>query len=152
MRSVRITITACLTFGALQAAAQELTPPAHFHGTGRACQGELVIQRQTILWRTPFSVCKAASYKLLDQTKNAALTRYTYRLDETTSACRYRLISLTHDSSKPASIGWEVTGYGSAESYQRDKAADFHSDDIPDMLSCYLTGTTIHSTTHQAMH
>ncbi|RZT04289.1 hypothetical protein SAMN05216319_3930 [Duganella sp. CF402] len=142
MRCVRIIAATSLAFSALQTFAQELTPPAHFHGTGRACQGELVIQRQTILWRTPFSVCKAASYRLLDQTKNAALARYTYRLDETTSACRYRLISLTHDSSKPASIGWEVTGYGNAESYERDKAAGFHSDDNPDMMSCYLIQTS----------
>lgn len=142
MRCVRAIATAGLAFGALQAVAQELTPPVHFQGTGRACQGELIIQRQTILWRTPFSVCKAASYRLLDQTKNAALARYTYRLDETTSACRYRLISLTHDGNKPVGIGWEVTGYGSSESYERDKAADFHSDGTPDMLSCYLTQTS----------
>lgn len=140
MRRARIIAISVLAFGHMVAVAQELTTPAHFQGTGRACQGELVIQRQTILWRTPFSVCKAASYKLLDHADNTASARFTYQLNQTTPACRYRVISLTHDDTKPAAIGWEVTGYGSTESYEQDKAAGFQAG-TPDMLSCYLIGT-----------
>ncbi|MTV38051.1 hypothetical protein [Duganella radicis] len=141
MRCVRIIAAANLAFATLEALAQGLPLPSRFQATGRACQGELVIQRQAILWSTPFSVCKAASYKLLDHENNTGLARYTYRLDQTTSACRYHVISLTHDGSKPEDIGWEVTGYYDPKSYEQDKAAGFPNGGTPDMMSCYLTRT-----------
>jgi len=141
MRCLRIIAAATLASTTLGAVAQGLPLPARFQGTGRACDGELVIQRQTILWSTPFSVCKAASYKLQDHDGNTGRARYTYRLDQTTSACRYRVISLTHDGNKPEDIGWEVTGYGDPKSYEQDKAAGFSNAGTPDMMSCYLTRT-----------
>lgn len=129
---------------ALTANCQELSLPAQFHGTGRACYGDLTIQRKTIAWNTPFSQCRTASYSLMEHASNAAQIRYTYLLRHTDSMCRYRVLSVTHARGKNAQIGWEVTGYGAEDSYLADKASGY-SNNPPDMMSCYLVRTSTRS-------
>lgn len=122
---------------ALTATCQEMSLPAQFHGTGRACYGDLTIERKTITWHTPFSQCGPTSYSLMGETGIAEHTRYTYLLHTSDSLCRYRVLSVTHVRGKSGKIGWEVTGYGTEVSYRADKASGY-SNNTPDIISCYL--------------
>jgi hypothetical protein len=60
-----------------------------------------------------------------------------WRFTRAIPACRYRLISLTHNGGSDQDIGWNVTGYGSEQSYVTDRSAGYTAN-MPDALSCYL--------------
>ncbi|MFH5255917.1 hypothetical protein ACGTRS_32260, partial [Burkholderia semiarida] len=52
-------------------------------------------------------------------------------------ACRYKILSLTHDHSPDPDIGWEVIGYGSKQVYQESKR-EHTATRLPGMMSCAL--------------
>lgn len=137
MRSLKCILVCMAAVAALNVQAQEVSPPALFHGTGRACYGSLSIGPQTITWKTPFSECQAASYSHAEHSDSAGHTRDTYLLKKTNKACRFRVLSLTHADDKSADIGWEVSAYGNEASYNVDKASGYTAS-TPDMMSCYL--------------
>ncbi|MGV7208264.1 hypothetical protein ACLB1G_10470 [Oxalobacteraceae bacterium A2-2] len=127
--------TLALASGWTQAAGPELTE--RFHGTGRACSGELIIRQAAISWVTPFSTCASVPDELLEQGNDGGNERRTYRLLQAPPACRYRILFLTHDKSMSPNAGWEITAYGQEQSYRRDKESGYQAD-APDMMSCYL--------------
>ena len=107
-----------------------------FVGTGRACYGMLAVHTQTISWLTTFSQ-RQAPYTLVEHTDSDGHLRITWRFTRSIPACRYHLISLTHDGGPDQDIGWNVTGYGSEQSYLADKRAGYTAA-TPDTMSCYL--------------
>jgi hypothetical protein len=121
--------------GWTQAAGLDLT--VRFHGTGRACSGDLIIRPAAISWVTPFSTCASVAYELLEQDSNGDRERLTYRLLRAPQACRYSILSLTHNKALGPDAGWEISAYGQEQSYRRDKESGYQSD-APDMMSCYL--------------
>jgi hypothetical protein len=136
---MRMIFQACIgailiTAGTAQAAPQLST--SSFQGTGRACYGTLNIHPKTISWITPFSQCKSMSYTLVNQERQNGQSRMTYRLTSHAESCRYAVISLTH-AGPAANTGWEVTGYGSEQSYLADKSAGYQAK-TEDAMSCYL--------------
>jgi hypothetical protein len=118
-----------------QAATQ--TPPGRFQGSGRACDGTLEVRTKSISWLTTFSQCKAMPYALIERHEQGGETRITYRLKSRASSCRYAILSLTHKG-LAEDTGWDVTGYGSEQSYQADKTSGYQAK-AEDMMSCYLT-------------
>lgn len=121
-------------------AAQAETRPftGRFLGSGRACYGTLDIREKTISWLTTFSQCKSMSYQLIERYARKAGSRMTFRLRPGAGAggCRYSILSLTHSGSA-ADSGWEVTGYGSEQSYTNDKAGGYEIQSA-DQMPCYL--------------
>jgi len=75
-------------------------------------------------------------YTLLGKEKQNGQTRVTYRLTSHAESCRYAVLSLTH-AGMGENTGWEVTGYGSQQSYLADKSRGFKVE-TDDMMSCYL--------------
>lgn len=140
MRCLKYAYACMIAVAALYVQAQEVSQPALFHGTGRACYGSLSIGPRTIAWNTPFNQCQAASYSHTEHSNNAGHTRDTYLLKKTNKACRFRVLSLTHADDKSAEIGWEVSAYGNEASYNADKASGYTAN-TPDMMSCYLIRT-----------
>lgn len=120
-------------------AARAAEPPftGRFLGTGRACYGTLAVRSKTISWLTSFSQCRDLPYELVARDDGGGRLRLTYRFTRGAPACRYQLISLTHDGSRDQDTGWEVTGYGAAQSYLADKASAYTTH-APDTMSCYL--------------
>jgi hypothetical protein len=118
----------------VQAETHQLT--ARFMGSGRACYGPLTVGTKTISWLTPFSQCKSVSYALIEGDARGDISRVTYRLKPDAGSCRYPVLSLTHKGRAKHS-GWDVTGYGSEQSYQDDKASGYQAKS-EDMMSCYL--------------
>lgn len=133
---IRRLLTLC-TAVVLTAQAVEAPFTGRFVGTGRACYGMLAVRTQTISWLTSFSQCQALPYELAEQTDGDGHLRITWRFTRSTPACRYQIISLTHDGGPDQDIGWNVTGYGSQQSYLRDKSAGYKGA-TPDTMSCYL--------------
>ena len=130
------TLAIAAFFGAhANASTSSLT--GHFVGSGRACYGALEIGKQTISWHTAFSHCKARPFHLVDEGQNGGKRRLTFEFSETASACRFQVISLTHDEGNTPDRGWEATGYGTLASYQEDKRSAF-TRNAPDMMSCAL--------------
>ena len=118
--------------------------PAHagklagtFAGTGRACFGKLVVHAKTISWSTTFSRCESLPYELIEQTADADVDRYSFKLTRHSPQCRYRYISVMHRRASGADIGWDVIGYGSEQSYFADKANGYKAN-APDTMACYL--------------
>ena len=132
---IRLALALCMAVG-VTARASEAPFTGRFLGTGRACYGMLAVRTQTISWRTTFSQCQAP-YKLVERTDSDGHLRITWRFTRSISACRYQLISLTHDGGPDQDIGWNVTGYGSEQSYLADKRAGCPAAS-PDTMSCYL--------------
>jgi hypothetical protein len=128
-----------LAIGALFTHAHASTPSltGHFTGSGRACYGTLHIAKETIAWNTAFSRCKAQRFHLIDDTQRDGKRRLTFELTKPASACRFQIISLTHDESSGEDTGWEATGYADLASYQDDKRSTY-TRNAPDMLSCAL--------------
>lgn len=137
MRSLKCALACMTAFAALNVQAQRVSPPALFHGTGRACYGSLVIRPHTITWNTPFSQCQAASYSITEHSDSSGHSRDTYLLKKTNKACRFRVLSLTHADDRSPDIGWEVSAYGNEGTYITDKASGYTAS-TPDMMSCYL--------------
>jgi hypothetical protein len=108
-----------------------------FLGTGRACYGTLAVRTKTISWLTTFSQCQSVPYKLLERSESSGQLRLTYRFEHAPASCRYRLVSVTHESAAGKDVGWEVTGYGSEGSYNADKSSGYTAKDGTTM-SCYL--------------
>jgi hypothetical protein len=132
---IRCALTLCMAVG-LTAQAGETPFTGRFLGTGRACYGMFAVRTQTISWLTSFSRCQAR-YKLVERTDNDGRLRITWRFTRNLPACRYELISLTHDGGPDQDIGWNVTGYGSEQSYITDKHNGYTAS-TPDTMSCYL--------------
>jgi hypothetical protein len=107
-----------------------------FMGSGRACYGPLTVGTKTISWLTPFSQCKSVPYALIERDVHGDVSRVTYRLKTNAGSCRYTVLSLTHKGGA-AHTGWDVTGYGSEQSYQDDKASGYQAKS-EDIMSCYL--------------
>jgi len=133
---IRRVLALCMAT-ALTAQAGEAPFTGHFLGTGRACYGMLAVRTKTISWLTSFSQCQKLPYELVERTDRNGHLRITWRFTRSSPACRYRLISLEHNGGPDHDTGWNVTGYGSEQSYVSDKAADYTAD-TPDALSCYL--------------
>lgn len=133
------TLIAALGVGVLFAHARASTPPltGHFVGSGRACYGRLEITRATISWNTAFSQCKARPFRLAEDERIAGKWRLTFAFSETAPACRFQVISLTHEENSGESSGWEATGYADLASYQADKRSAY-TRNAPDMMSCAL--------------
>ncbi len=132
---IRHALTLCMAM-ALMAQAGEAPFTGRFLGTGRSCYGMFAVRTQTISWMTSFSQCQAP-YELVERTDSDGHLRITWRFTQSIPACRYQLISLTHDGGHDQDIGWNVTGYGSEQSYLLDKGAGYTAA-TPDMMSCYL--------------
>ena len=133
---IRRALILCLAVG-LTAQAGEAPFTGRFLGTGRACYGMLAVRTKTISWLTSFSQCQTLPYELVERTDSGGRLRITWRFTRSIPACRYQLISLTHDGGPDHDIGWNVTGYGSEQSYLTDRSAGYPAD-APDALSCYL--------------
>jgi hypothetical protein len=127
--------TCILPVAVASAEIQPLT--GRFLGSGRACYGTLAVRSKTISWLTTFSQCKAVPYELIERNEQAGALRVTYRLKQSNASCRYTILSLTHMGPEGDS-GWDVTGYGSEQSYRADKSSGYKSK-ADDMMSCYLT-------------
>ena len=74
---------------------------------------------------------------MVERADNGGRLRITWRFTRNIHACRYQLISLSHDGGLNKDIGWIVNGYGSEQSYVADKTTGYTAD-APDALSCYL--------------
>lgn len=109
----------------------------HFIGSGRACYGTLAIATKTISWNTAFSHCKASPFRLVEEINVDGRRRLTFEFSETAPACRFKVISLTHDENSGEETGWEVTGYADPASYQADKDSAY-TRNTPDIMSCAL--------------
>jgi hypothetical protein len=127
-----------LAIAALSAHVYAGTPPltGRFVGSGRACYGTLDIARETISWNTAFSRCKARPFHLTAE-KSEGKQRLTFEFTETSSACRFQVVSLTHDETSGAYAGWEATGYADLASYREDKRSGYTRNGA-DMMSCAL--------------
>ncbi|MGJ7918168.1 hypothetical protein ACI48D_22195 [Massilia sp. LXY-6] len=134
-----ITLLSTLAIGSLFAHlhAEPLPLTGHFVGSGRACYGTLEIARESISWNTAFSRCKAHPFRLVEDEQAGAKRRLTFEFSGTASACRFGVISLTHDEHSGEDTGWEATGYADLASYQADKRSGYTSN-APDMMSCAL--------------
>jgi hypothetical protein len=140
---MRIISHACISailFTAVTAQAEPKLSTKSFQGTGRACYGTLTVQPKTISWLTPFSQCKSMSYVLASQEKQNGQSRMTYRLTSHAEHCRYAVVSLTH-AGPDSNTGWEVTGYGSEQSYLADKSNGYQAK-ADDIMSCSLVRNT----------
>jgi hypothetical protein len=136
MRSVRAAAAAASIF--LSAGAQAGAPfTCRFLGTGRACYGSLAVQTKTVSWLTSFSRCQALPVDLIEQDGVGGSLRRTYRFTRVSPSCRFEVLSLTHDGSKPQDIAWQVVGYPTEASFLRDKAEGF-STNVPDIMMCNL--------------
>ena len=137
MRTIKL--LSALAIGALFVRAHASTPSltGNFFGSGRACYGTLQIARETISWNTSFSRCRARPFRLMEDEHMGGKRRLTFELTKTAPACRFRVISLTHDESSVEDTGWEVTGYAGPASYQADKRSAY-TRNAPDMMSCAL--------------
>ncbi len=133
---IRHVLTLAMALG-LTAQAGEAPFTGRFLGTGRACYGMLAVRTKTISWLTSFSQCQALPYELVERTDSGGRLRITWRFTRSIPACRYRLISLTHDGGSDQDIGWNVIGYGSEQSYLTDRSGGYTAN-TPDALSCYL--------------
>jgi hypothetical protein len=109
----------------------------NFVGSGRACYGTLEIGKETISWNTAFSRCKARPFRLANEEQHEGKQRLTFEFSETASACRFQVISLTHDEKSGPDTGWEATGYADPASYYADKRSAYVRN-APDMMSCAL--------------
>jgi hypothetical protein len=132
---------ACVLIGACLAEtatvqAENHQPAGRFIGSGRACYGTLAVKAKSISWLTPFSQCKSVPYELMGRDEHGDESRVTYRLKPGAGSCRYNVLSLTHKGHAD-DTGWDVTGYGSEQSYQADKASGYRAK-TEDMMSCYL--------------
>jgi hypothetical protein len=127
--------TCMMAIAAAQAETRPLT--GRFQGSGRACYGTLDVRTKTISWLTTFSQCNSTPYELIERNEQGEELRMTYRLKPGTDTCRYAILSLTH-AGVAENTGWDVTGYGSEQSYQTDKASGYKAK-AEDMMSCYLT-------------
>jgi hypothetical protein len=136
MRIIRHAFIGTLLVTVLTAQAASDPVTGSFQGSGRACYGTLTIQAKTISWLTPFSQCKSISYEFIDPEKDNGRARMTYRLTSHTGNCRFAILSLTH-AGPAENTGWEVTGYGSEQSYRADKSSGYQSK-AADVMSCYL--------------
>lgn len=137
MRSVKA--AAAVVCIALSIGAQAATPfTGRFLGTGRACYGRLAVQTKTVTWLTSFSQCQALPADLIEQDDAGGLLRRTYRFTSGSPACRFEVVSLSHDGSKNLDTGWQVVGYRTKASFLQDKAGDF-STNSPGIMACYLT-------------
>jgi len=136
MRLIYRVCISTILVAAIAAKAKAEPVTGKFEGTGRACYGTLTIQAKTISWLTPFSQCKSMSYALVSQDKQNEQDRITYRLTSRSENCRFAVLSLTH-SGPAENTGWEVTGYGSEQSYLGDKSSGYTARN-EDMMSCYL--------------
>jgi hypothetical protein len=119
------------------ASAQPRPLTGRFVGNGRACYGTLDVRTKTISWLTTFSKCKSTPYELIERNEQGGELRMTYRIKPNADGCRYAILSLTH-TGVAKDIGWDVTGYGSEQSYQADKANGYQAK-AEGMMSCYLT-------------
>lgn len=135
MRMISFAFTGILVV-AVTAQAQTEPLTGRFQGTGRACYGTLTVQAKTISWLTSFSQCKSTPYRLVSQEKHNGQTRMTYRLTSSPANCRFAVLSLTH-AGPAENTGWEVSGYGSEQSYLADKSSGYKAK-TEDMMSCYL--------------
>jgi hypothetical protein len=120
-----------------QTHASESSLTGHFIGTGRACYGTLAITQKTISWNTAFSHCKARPFRLAENERVGEKQRLTFEFSDTAPACRFQVISLTHDENSGADSGWEATGYADLASYQTDQRSGY-TRNAPDMMSCAL--------------
>lgn len=136
MRMIGYAFIGAIVAGAMTARAESETVTGRFEGTGRACYGTLSIQAKTLSWLTPFSQCKSMPYRLVDQENHGGKTRMTYRLTSPPSNCHFAVVSLSH-TGLTENTGWEVTGYGSQQSYLADKGSGYQAR-TEDMMSCYL--------------
>jgi hypothetical protein len=135
----RITTLLALASGVFfsHAHASALPLTGHFVGSGRACYGTLALTQKTISWNTAFSHCKARPFHLVDDGQAGGKRRLAFEFTATASACRFRVISLTHDETSGLDTGWEATGYADLASYQTDKRSGYATN-APDMMSCAL--------------
>jgi hypothetical protein len=132
---LKIMLAAALVSTAVDAAAPVFT--GRFLGTGRACYGSLVIRDKTMSWLTTFSQCRSLPYEVIERGDDGAgPSRLTFRLTRSVPACKYQVVSLTHNGVDEG-IGWEVTGYGNDRSFAADRAGGYKAN-TPDMMSCYL--------------
>jgi hypothetical protein len=106
------------------------TPHGNFMGSGRACYGMLTITTRAIAWVTPFSLCRASPYVVIDRQDGSEGLRVTYRLQHPSANCRYPVLVLTHRVDAERDIGWSVAGYASLESAMGRNAGG--------ELGCYL--------------
>jgi hypothetical protein len=107
-----------------------------FQGTGRACYGTFAVEAKTISWLTPFSQCKSMRYQIIERGADNEQMKTVYRLNPGAASCRYTILTLTHSGTSERA-GWEVTGYGSEQSYRTDKSSGYKTRS-EDMMSCPL--------------
>jgi hypothetical protein len=119
-----------------KARAETSSLTGRFQGTGRACYGTLSVEPKTISWLTPFSQCKSTPYEIVERDSFDGKMKTTYRLKRGAASCRYTVLVLTHSGADDGS-GWEITGYGSEQSYRTDKSSGY-TIRSEDMMSCPL--------------
>ena len=136
MRVVSYTFVPFLLLALTAARAETSSLTEHFQGTGRACYGTLAVEAKTISWLTPFSQCKPVPYEIVERDSFDGKMKTTYRLQRGAASCRYTVLTLTHSGVEDGS-GWEVTGYGSEQSYRTDKSSGYKIRS-EDMMSCPL--------------
>lgn len=151
MSRLKLWLAVLVILQTIDAAGQELELPMQFSSTGRSCSGSLTIQRETISWVTPFSQCNASPYELMERSDDGVGLRQTFLLQNSSPACHYRVISLTHSNKQKDELGWEIIGYASTEQFYSDKKSGYASDDAS-IMSCYLVRPTQERTDRTLRH
>lgn len=153
MRILNLPVAALtIAFGVVAHAAE---PPftGRFIGSGRACYGTLAVDAKSVSWLTSFSQCQAVPVELVERDDSGGVLRVTYRFKTGSSSCRFGALTLSHDGSKGADLGWQVVGYPSEARFIEDKSSGYTMNS-PDMMSCALirdpgNGAKYHRTPRQ---
>jgi hypothetical protein len=99
-----------------------------FEGTGRACYGELKIDKKQFAWNTPFSKCSTRLFRASEPNSSGGEKRYVYELRGVGKKCRYRTVVLRHPDPQQPSAAWEATGYRNQ--------SDFAANSVEHSMSC----------------
>ncbi|MDM0077643.1 hypothetical protein QTH90_24765 [Variovorax sp. J2P1-59] len=117
---MRFTAAAALVFalGSYTASAVADAPcDGAYKSWGQGCDGGAYIRRDTIEWHSPWSVCKATPYEVIDSKLEGDQRRVAYKLKKLSKACRYQIIEISEG--KKEGDYWSINGYPTLEAYEK---------------------------------
>ncbi len=116
MKTLFITLLA-LAHGAVHGAE---SPLGEFVGQGPACYGKLSLSSDALAWRTTFSQCSGARYKVIAQASTPGGQVSTIAIDKP-ELCGFSAITLESDRKDP--LVWVITGYRTLDDVQNTQLA-----------------------------
>ena len=84
---------------------------------GQGCYGGAYIRRDTIEWHSPWSVCKATPYEVIDSKLEGGQRRVAYKLKKLSKTCRYQVIEIAEGMNE--GDYWSINGYPTLEAYEK---------------------------------